>query len=43
MKFFRRPPRSILLLKFPETLIEQLIKIHSSEMDNVFDPMGGNG
>ena len=29
--------------KFPETLIEQLIKIHSSEMDSVFDPMVGTG
>ncbi len=29
--------------KFPETLIEELIKIHSSVMDNVFDPMVGTG
>ena len=29
--------------KFPETLIEQLIKICSSENDNIFDPMVGTG
>ncbi len=29
--------------KFPEMLIEEFIKIHSSEMDNVFDPMVGTG
>ena len=45
---FQRPPprRKNEILhpaKFPETLIEQLIKIHSSEMDNVFDPMVGTG
>ena len=29
--------------KFPETLVEELIKSHSSVMDNVFDPMVGTG
>ena len=29
--------------KFPETLIEELIRIHSSAGDNVFDPMVGTG
>ena len=29
--------------KFPETLVEKLIEIFSSEMDTVFDPMVGTG
>jgi hypothetical protein len=29
--------------KFPETLIEQFIKLFSQQLDNVFDPMVGTG
>ena len=39
----RKPNELLHPAKFPETLVEELIKTHSSEMDNVFDPMVGTG
>ena len=39
----RKPNEILHPAKFPETLIEEFIKMHSLEMDNVFDPMVGTG
>jgi len=43
----KSPPRSkdeiLHPAKFPETLIEQFIKLFTRELDNVFDPMVGTG
>jgi len=39
----RKPHEVLHPAKFPETLIEELIRVHSSEADRVFDPMVGTG
>lgn len=39
----RKPNEILHPAKFPETLIEELIQVHSIEGDNVFDPMVGTG
>ena len=39
----RRPNEILHPAKFPETLIEELIRVHSVEGDNIFDPMVGTG
>ena len=39
----RKPHEILHPAKFPETLIEALIKVHSEKLDNVLDPMVGTG
>ena len=39
----RKPHEVLHPAKFPETLIEELVKVHSATLDNIFDPMVGTG
>lgn len=39
----RKPNEILHPAKFPETLIEELIQLHSEEGDNILDPMVGTG